>query len=210
MKPLPIIGLAAILIVSAGYVILHGRSSGLFGSGSTDSAQGNRWQKVDRSAEGFTLEIPAESKQAQVPTYDQGGAVEPANMILANSDAETTFSIAWADDPPVARDNGSAPERVLDAAEQGALTRTQTIATRSASGTAQGFPERDFTASNAGGGVMDARLIYAGDRLYMLVAAFPSARARRDQNVARFFNSFKLLPTTPVNRSSAAGSAASN
>jgi predicted Zn-dependent protease len=57
---------------------------------------------------------------------------------------------------------------------------------------------------------MDARLIYAGDRLYMLVAAFPSARARRDQNVARFFNSFKLLPTTPVNRSSAAGSAASN
>jgi hypothetical protein len=62
-----------------------------------------------------------------------------------------------------------------------------------AANNAQGFPARDFTAGNAGGGVMNSRLVYAGSRLYMIVAAFPSAGARRDRDVTRFFNSFTIL-----------------
>jgi hypothetical protein len=37
---------------------------------------------------------------------------------------------------------------------------------------------------------MNSRLISAGPRLYMLTAVFPSAAARRDSDVSRFFNSF--------------------
>ena len=36
------------------------------------------------------------------------------------------------------------------------------------------------------------RLIFAGSRLYMLNAAFPSAAARRERDVTRFFNSFSV------------------
>jgi hypothetical protein len=39
---------------------------------------------------------------------------------------------------------------------------------------------------------MNSRLIYAGQRLYMLTAVFPSAGARRDADVSRFFNSFAI------------------
>ena len=56
-----------------------------------------------------------------------------------------------------------------------------------------GFPAREFAARNVGGGVMNSRLIFAGSRLYMLIAAFPAASARRDQDVTRFFNSFTVL-----------------
>ena len=212
-----IIGLAAVLVVSAGYVILHGLSSGLFGSAAGDGPGAPRmvWQTVDRGADGFKVEMPAEAKQVQVPAYSQTSAAEPVNMILANPDAETTFSVAWADNPPVARGDGQAPgrvspDRVLEMAEEGALARTQTSAASSASGSEQGFPRRDFTASNPGGGVMSSRLIYAGARLYMLVAAFPSANARRDRDVARFFDSFTILPPATGARSGTAEPAASN
>ena len=49
-----------------------------------------------------------------------------------------------------------------------------------------------------GGGVMDVRLMYVGHRLYMLIAAFPSISVRRDQDVTRFFNSFKLVPSSKI------------
>jgi len=58
----------------------------------------------------------------------------------------------------------------------------------------QGFPGREFIAKNSGGGVLDSRLIYAGVRLYMLTASFPSAGARQEKDVERFFNSFAILP----------------
>lgn len=210
MKPLHIIGLAAILVVSAGYVLLHGRASGLFGAGAEDGAPRLAWHKVDRSAEGFTLEMPAQAKQVRVPVNDQDGAAEPVDMILANPDPETTFAVTWADDPPVARGTGSVPDRLLEMAEQGALARTQTVAATSASGRELGFPEREFTATNAEGGVLSARLIDAGPRLYMLVAAFPSENARRDRDAARFFNSFKLLPPASDAPGGPADPAASN
>jgi hypothetical protein len=46
------------------------------------------------------------------------------------------------------------------------------------------------SAQNGNGGVLDARLIMAGNRLYVLMALFPSAGARRERDVTRFFDSF--------------------
>jgi len=45
---------------------------------------------------------------------------------------------------------------------------------------------------NTGGGVMDTRFIYAGTRLYMLIATAPSAAERRENDIIRFFNSFAI------------------
>jgi hypothetical protein len=116
-------------------------------------------------------------------------------MIFSNPDAETTFSITWQDDPPVARATSQAPDKTLEAARDGAVARTQTTLVSEAPSNIQGYPGRIFEARNTGGGVMNAQLVYAGHRLYMLIASFPSVNARRDKDVARFFHSFTITST---------------
>lgn len=150
------------------------------------------WQKVDRAADGFRVEMPADVKQIQIPAYTETGGTEQMDMIFSNPDAETTFSVAWEDNPPVARASNQAPGRTLEMARDGAVARTQTTLVNEAPNNSQGFPGRVFEARNSGGGVMNSRLIYAGSRLYMLIAVFPSVKARRDRDVERYFNSFTI------------------
>jgi hypothetical protein len=149
------------------------------------------------------VEMPADVKQIQIPSYTESGGTELLQMIFANPDAETTFSVAWQDNPPVARTNDRVPDRTLTMARDGAITRTQTTLVSDSGDYSQGFPGRTFEARNTGGGVMNSRLIYTGSRLYMLVAAFPSEGARRDRDVARFFDSFTIAssaaPSSPGN-----------
>ena len=202
-----IISLAAAAVLGIGYGVVHRRDLGLTGQhaiGADDSRDSNEpalpsqrpaaieWQRVDRASDGFKVEMPADVKQIQIPAYNESGGTDPVNMIFSNPDAETTFSVAWADNPPVVRVNGQSAGRVLEIARDGAVARTQTSLVSESASNAQGLPGRDFTARNADGGVMSARLIYAGSRLYMLNAAFPSATARRDRDVSRFFDSFSV------------------
>jgi hypothetical protein len=46
--------------------------------------------------------------------------------------------------------------------------------------------------------VISARLIYVGQRLYLLSATFPSDAARRDEDIAHFFNSFSLAASSRI------------
>ncbi len=150
------------------------------------------WEKIDRSSVGFKVEMPTGVQQTQVPAYNEHGGEEPVQMIFSNPNADTTFSVAWADNPPVARVNQRSPEQTLEMARDDALNRTQTALVNESGSSFDGYPARDFTAQNANGGTMNSRLIYAGQRLYMLTATFPSAAARRDSDVTRFFDSFAI------------------
>jgi hypothetical protein len=202
--------LSIILIVGLIYVYLHRQELGLGGSrpapaeetatsAPTQATQTGPaaivWEKIDRSSDGFKVEMPTGVQQTQVPAYNEQGGEEPVQMILSNPSADTTFSVAWADNPPVARVNQRSAERTLEMARDEALNRTQTALVNESGASFDGHPARDFTAQNANGGTMNSRLIYAGQRLYMLTAVFPSAAARRDSDVTRFFNSFTT--TTP-------------
>jgi hypothetical protein len=151
------------------------------------------WQSVDHSAEGFKVEMPAGIKQIQVPARNEQDGVEQVAMIYAYPNADTCFSVAWADNPPVERVNREVPERTLVMARDNAMERTQTTLVNESEISQQGFPARDFSARNQGGGVFSSRLVLARKRLYMLTAAFPSASARRDEDVTRFFNSFNVV-----------------
>ena len=200
------------------YVYLHRQELGLVGSRDS-GAGGNRssdlfnvsprtpritWAVVNRPKDGFRVEMPTDVKEIQVPAYNEAGGTDQVNMIFANPSSDTTFSLAWADNPPVVRANGSAPDRTLDMARDEALARTQTTLVTETRPTPGGFPARDIVARNTGGGMMDTRLIFAGERLYMLSVVSPSAAARREQDVARFFNSFttsasqRIPETMPV------------
>ena len=199
--------LVAILIMGGIYVYRHRQDLGLVsppGNGIAESALTEQtaqathpativWQSVDRTPDGFKVEMPANLKQIKVPAYNEQGRPEQVDMIYSYPDSETCFSVAWADNPPVERINSDEPDRTLDMARDDAMARTQTTLVAQSEISQQGFPGRDFSARNLGGGVINSRLVLARGRLYMLSAAFPSTAARRDQDVARFFNSFSVV-----------------
>jgi hypothetical protein len=200
VKQLYFIVLTVILILGIVYIYLHRQELGLtglpgFGVSEDASADQNtpahmNWQKVDRSHDGFRVEMPAEVQELQVPAYNEHGGTEEVEMILCNPNADTSFSVAWEDDPPVARINGHAPDRTMDMARDDALARTQTILIEEYRTNMDGFPARDFVGRNVNGGIISSRMIFAGQRLYLLSAAFTSSKARRDKDVTRFFSSF--------------------
>jgi hypothetical protein len=156
------------------------------------------WENVDRSPDGFKVEMPADIEKLEVAANNERGGADQINMIRSKSNAETTFAVAWADDPPVARANDRNAGRILDMARDDAMARTQTSLTTETRNTVGGFPARDFSARNTAGGVMTSRLIYVNPRLYMLIAAFPNQSARREQDVARFFDSFAIVSSERI------------
>jgi hypothetical protein len=202
--------LGAILLLGVVYVIRHRSDLGLGApvAGTRDFTPNSGlpgtphnpakivWQSVDRTPDGFKVEMPADIKEIQVPAYNEQGGSEQVDMIYAYPDSETCYSVAWAENPPIERANFEVPDRTLDMARDDAMARTQTTLVEQSTFSQQGFPGRYFSSRNLGGGVMNSRLILARKRLYMLTATFPTAGARSDEDVARFFSSFSVVPTS--------------
>jgi hypothetical protein len=215
---------AILLIMGIVYIYLHRQDLGLTASHGIETGESAtlsepspnakpgvyNWRRVDRDSEGFKIDMPADFKDIQVPAYNERGGTDEVEMIFANPEGETTFSLSWADNPPVVRFNGQSAERVLDMARDDALARTQTSVVGESSttlGGLGGYPARDFVGKNSGGGVMNARLIFAAPRLYMLTVAYPSVNARREQDVVRFFNSFTITSPSRISETMPAASA---
>jgi len=202
----------ALVVVGIVYVYLHRQELGLTSSRTDESGESLHsglssliarparvnWRQVDRSSDGFRIDMPAEFKEIQIPAYNAKGGSEQVEMIYSNPDAETTYAVTWADNPPVARGAERSPDRILDMARDNALARTQTKLATETNPNIDGVMARDFSGSNAGGGVLNARLILSGTRLYMLIITFPTVRARNDQDVAHFFNTFSLTSANRV------------
>lgn len=212
--------LVALLVAAGVYAFLHREELGLVvppapataptpgdAAGATEPAPAAAhpapisWQTINRPQDGFKLEMPSDPKDLRLPAYNENGGAEAVHMIYSNPDSATTFSVSWADSPPVARSGNQSIDQVMNTARDGALERTQTSLLSESRSAPGGNPARDFLARNAGGGVIDTRLLMAGKRLYMLSATFPSMSARREQDVTRFFSSFtafqaRAIPTT--------------
>jgi hypothetical protein len=157
------------------------------------------WQMVDRSPDGFRVQMPTGMDETLIPAYNALGGVEQVNMIMAMPRPDTSFAVVWADHPPVERASSGNAEKTLDLARDGALARTQTVLTGESRMRIDGYPVCQFSARNDEGGILNARLILAGTRLYMLIAAFPAASARREEDVNRFFDSFALTSASSSN-----------
>jgi hypothetical protein len=206
MKRWHVIALVLALVGVGAYFYFYrgfrpGTSRGAGGESSSPAQMS--WQSVSRPEEGFKIEMPADTKQTQVPAYNEMGGTEPVNLLYSSPDADTVYALAWSDNPPVARVNHRAPDLTLDQAREGMLARTQTTLASESKIVDQGFPARDITARNAGGGFLDARFVLINDRLYTLMALYPSTNARHEQDVVRFYNSFTpssisaTLPSAP-------------
>lgn len=169
-------------------------------------SQAPSWQTIDRPEDGFRVDLPSGAIQTEAPAYTSTGTVEQVEMLQASASPESIFAVSWSQNPPIARasrnihqqppdrDQGLIQDRILDLALKGALTRTHTALISQSRSTFSGYRARDF-AARGDDGVMTARLILAGDRLFLLVASLPSQSAQHDADVNRFFNSFRL--TTP-------------
>jgi len=189
--------LAAGLVAVGGYLYMRGGVSlpTLFSSGLGNSGSNRvRWHTVERPGDGFKVELPGEDKDVQVPAYNETGGSEAVHMLLANSNGDVTYAVTWADNPPVARVSHSI-DRTLYMARDGMLARTETAIVSETRGYHRGYPSLDILARNNSGGILNARMIMADNRLYILLAMFPSDGARREKDVNRFFNSF--VPAGP-------------
>ncbi len=186
--------LGLVLIGVIAYLAYQYRADfGLGGKGGgPGGANQTNWETVDRSSDGFTVEMPAAATETQIPAYNVDGGAEQVPMIEATLDPATTYAVAWADNPPVEQAAGEDAEKTLDMARDGALGRTQTSLIGESKSDRDGYKVRDFLARNAGGGILNGRLILTGTHLYMLMATFPSVSARHQDDVDRFFDSFKL------------------
>jgi len=149
------------------------------------------WQTIDRPADGFRIDMPGWASESQAPAYTARGSVEQVEVLQATPGPETAFAVSWAVNPPVERASREDSDQTLDLAINGALARTQTVLTAESRGTFAGYQARDF-AARGDSGVMNARLILAGKRLFMLVATFPSQSPQNDADINRFFNSFAV------------------
>jgi hypothetical protein len=198
--------LLALILVAGLYVLYQHRDLLGFGphpaggsqpqtaaSGAAGSSPQIVWQSLDHTPDGFKVDMPQDVKQIEVPAYTEQGGVENVDMIYAYPDTNTSYSVAWKADPPVERFNRNVPDSTLDMALSDALARSQTVLIDQSQISQQGFPGRQFSARNANGGVLVTRLVLARGRLYMLTAAFPTEGARRDEDVARFYNSFTVV-----------------
>ena len=208
MKKVYLYMIAVLAIIGAIYVWGHRSEFAFLRSwlpnrpvdGLVQMARGNpiEWKPIDASDQGFKLEIPGDPKRIVVQATSETGGSEPIDMLLVKPEPDRTYAIAWAEKPPVARMNDLVADKTLDQARDGALGRTDATLVSEIRSNPQGFPGRDVVARNVGGGILDTRLVYARPRLYMLIAASPSASARHEEEVIRFFNSFTIASNTQI------------
>jgi hypothetical protein len=163
-----------------------------------EQSQQLEWRPVDETSQGFKIEMPGDPKQVVIQANNETGSTEPVSMLVVKPDSDRTYAIAWAEQPPVARMNDLVRNKTLDQARDGALSRTSTTLVSEIRSNPQGFPGRDVVSHNVGGGILDTRFIYAGSRLYMLIATSPSASARHEEEVIHFFNSFTIASNKQI------------
>jgi hypothetical protein len=165
----------------------------------TQPAAAPNWQMVDRSNDGFRIEMPGDVSEGHAPAFTGRGAQVEIPMIEASPHPENQFAVAWDEDPPVERAAGEAAEKTFDLAQAGALARTRAALAGERKSNAGGYPERDFTGRTYDGGVLSVRMVLAGRQLYTLIVTSPSASAEHDADVDRFFSSFRLTVTSRAN-----------
>jgi hypothetical protein len=208
MKRWQVIALVVAVVAVAAYVYYYrgfrpggSHTSPTGGNAGENGGSGHpvqiNWQMISRPDDGFKVDLPADPKEVQVQAYNEMGSTEPVKMLFSSPDSDTTYAVTWEDNPPVARVNDRVPDRTLDQARDGMLARTQTTLVSENRLSANGFPGRDIVARNGGGGLLEARLIFMNDRLYTLMALYPSMDARHEQDVVRFYNSFSALRVGP-------------
>lgn len=199
---------AVLVLIVAFYVWGHRRDYGFLrdllpsrtadGVIQTSRGQPLEWRAVDETSQGFKVEMPSDPQHVVVQATNETGSAEPISMLIAKPEPDRSYAIAWADKPPVARMNDLVPDKTLDEARDGALARTSTSLVSEVRNSTQGFPGRDVVAHNVGGGILDTRFVYAGTRLYMLIATSPSSAGRHEEEVIRFFNSFTISSNTQI------------
>ncbi len=190
---------AAILAVGVYLYVRSGTALGsLFSSGleraSAGSATGSQWHAIERPEDGFKIDLPGDFRGIQAPAYDESGGTEPVHMLVASPRSDVTYAVTWEDNPPVAR-AGHTTDRTLYMARDGMLARTETTIISETRGYHRDYPSLEVLARNNAGGILNARIVMADNRLYMLLALFPSSGARSEPAVNRFFNS--LVPARP-------------
>jgi hypothetical protein len=177
--------------VKAGEVVDEGPSRASAGAGAgAGAASASSGQLIPfHSSGGFTVLMPANPVQQNRTEQTPGGPVQI--HVAQAADPAAQYVSTYSDFPPGSLEKVKTSE-LLDAFQRSTLQATNGTLVGSRDIQVDGLPGREFTASQADGGQMTARLLVAPGRVYSLAGTYPQGQP--PASVQRFLGSFARTP----------------
>ena len=175
--------------VKAGEVVDEGPSSASAGAGAGAASASSGQLIPFHSSGGFTVLMPANPQQVDRTEQTPGGPVQI--HVAQAADPAAQYVSTYSDFPPGSLEKVKTSE-LLDAFQRSTLQATNGTLVGSRDIQVDGLPGREFTASQADGGQMTARLLVAPGRVYSLAGTYPQGQA--PASVQRFLGSFARTP----------------
>lgn len=150
----------------------------------------HRWQTYTAPDNSFTVELPGKplSETTQAPI--EGGGTKPMTLVSVKPTTRTAYMCSYAEDENI---GSKSPDEVLEAARDGSLSKTQGTVISQKRLTVQGYPALEIQARARGNSLLDARIVVAGKRLYVIMAVATGEQDREANAIRRIFDSFKVM-----------------
>lgn len=150
----------------------------------------HRWHTYRAPDGKFSIELPAEPATETVQVPIENGGTKPMIIVSAETSKSTEYTCSYIEDETV---QSESPDQALDSARDGSLKKTQGTLISQERLALAGFPALDMKAHTRGDSLLDARMLIAGKRLYMIVAVTTVESDREPRTIQRVFDSFRVL-----------------
>jgi len=161
--------------------------------GTWPNTQQPAWKEFS-SAEGkFSAIMPTDLKTSVIATDTAEGRLLTHTVSTTDSDL-SEYSVSWTEYPRESLEQRMTESRFIKMRDalvgyKGGRVLNESVVSQ------EGHPARDITFSTSEGRVVRVRFYSLKNRLYQVMA---EAKEKDAVGVERFFNSFKLLPSTLV------------
>jgi hypothetical protein len=149
-----------------------------------------RWQTYTAPDNTFTVELPGKPSVETTQAPVEGGGTKPMTLVSVKPTNSTSYMCSYAEDKNI---GDKSSDEVLEAARDGSLGKTQGTVISQKRLTVQGYPALEMQARARGSSLLDARIVVAEKRLYLMVAVTTVERDREPKVIQRMFDSFKVI-----------------
>jgi len=111
-------------------------------------------------------------------------------LVSVKPTSSTAYMCSYAEDENI---GSKSPDEVLETARDGSLSKTQGTVITQKRLTVQGYPALEMQARARGNSLLDARIVVAGKRLYLIMAVATVEQDREVNAIRRMFDSFKVI-----------------
>jgi predicted Zn-dependent protease len=138
----------------------------------------------------FSIDFPSQTTLDTEPISSEDGTTIDSLTIFAQPTKYTAYSCTYIDKKYAPE---SSPQKILESARDGSLTKLKGTVISQKNMVIQGFPALDTQAHARDNMLVDLRLILVKDRMFMLMTMASSEENQESKTNQRFFDSFKIL-----------------